>query len=369
MINKNLASLSKAIAIMKSLQAANALLRSGASTCNALSRTTPLLSSRIASPSSIQSQFTSPLVLTASHGLPSRSFSSTSAQYKKKNKDKTQEPQQESLEEDTAAAEEPNNRREGGKGKNHKKEKFPPSRASKDTPPKREREAAAAAQQAQQAQAASVSSSNADPNRPFPDPENPFDFADLIYTFDKAEAYHTSELSKIKNPPSSGGGSSLAVETIGAIPVIPDRKVAPHVTYPLRELAAIASLGGGRKYSILAFEESSIKPIMSAVQTSAEFNQQPQKSEENPLELIITVDPERAEQLVKRVKDVCLNWRGKIRDVSHKREALHKKWKTAGVIVNDDLHRLKEKVQKLQDERMKVVLAKEKEALAAVAKR
>ncbi|KAM7219292.1 Ribosome recycling factor domain containing protein [Rhypophila decipiens] len=351
---------------MKSFQVANSLLRSGASTGTVLSRTTPLLSSRIASPSGIQSQFTSPLVLTASHGLPSRSFSSTSAQYKKKNKDKTQELQQESLEEDTAAEESPVRE---GKGKNHKKDTKFPSRASKDTPPKREREVVAAAQQAQQAHAASVSSSNADPNRPFPDPENPFDFADLIYTFDKAEAHHTSELSKIKNPPSSGGGSSLAVETIGAIPVIPDRKAAPHVTYPLHELATIAPLGGGRKYSILAFEESSIKPIMSAVQTSAEFNQQPQKSEENPLELIITVDPERAEQLVKRVKDVCLNWRGKIRDVSHKREALHKKWKTAGVIVNDDLHKLKEKVQKLQDERMKVVLAKEKEALAAVAKR
>lgn len=108
---------------------------------------------------------------------------------------------------------------------------------------------------------------------------------------------------------------------------------------------------------------------MSAVQASPEFNQQPQRSEENPLELTVTVEPERAEQLQKRVKDICLAWRGKIRDVTHKREQLHKKWKTAGMIVQDDLHKLKEKVQKMQDERMKVVQTKEKEVLAAIAKR
>lgn len=291
----------------------------------------------------------------------------------------------EEVEEQDAEPQQSGGGRRGGKKDNKKEHKSRAEiRASKFTPKKSERQAAAATPAAaaqtattttkESSQAASSSTSNnnnnsnnpIDPDRPFPDPEQPFDFSDLTYTFDKTEAHHTSELTKLRTA-LSGGRSTQTAEQIGSIPVVPDRKNNPHTSYPLRELATIAPVGG-RKFSILAFEESSIKPILSAVQTSAEFNQQPQRSEENPLELTITVEPERAEQLQKRVKDICLAWRGKIRDVSHKREQLHKKWKTAGMIVQDDLHRLKEKVQKMQDERMKVVAAREKEVLAAIAK-
>ncbi|KAM7189375.1 Ribosome recycling factor domain containing protein [Naviculisporaceae sp. PSN 640] len=323
---------------MKSLQVANALLRSGASTCNALSRSAPLLSSsRIASSSRNNSQ-----LLRATHGLPtittSRPFSHTSAQYKKKNKH-NKELEQEDVKE---------------------------RRASRNTPPKSEREGASSPARPE-ASSSSSASGPIDPDRPFPDPEQPYDFADLTYTFDKTEAHHTSELSKLRAA-LSGGRSTLTAEQIGAIPVVPDRKNAPHTSYPLRELATIAPLGG-RKFSILAFEQSSVKPILSAVQTSPDFNQQPQKSEENPLELTITAEPERAEQLQKRVKDMCLAWREKIRDVTHKRESMHKKWLAAGMILKDDVRKLKEKMQKMQDERMKVVQTKEKDVLGAIAKR
>ncbi len=139
-------------------------------------------------------------------------------------------------------------------------------------------------------------------------------------------------------------------------------------TFALRELATVAPLGG-RRWSILAFEEDSVKAIVSAVQRSDEFNQQPQRSEENPLELTMMVEPERAEALVKRVKDVCQAWRTKVRDEVHRRTEQNKKWKGEGVLLDDGFHMLKTKLQKLQDERMKVILAKEKEATQQVTAR
>lgn len=194
-----------------------------------------------------------------------------------------------------------------------------------------------------------------DPNDP--DAASPFDFTDLQTAFSRTEARYLDDLKKLR------GGGRFNADALGAIPVQPDKK-SPQ-TFPLRELATVAPLGG-RRWSILAFEEASVKPIVSAVQRSAEFNQQPQRSEENPLELTMTVEPERADALAKRAKEVCQAWRTKVRDEAHKRGEMHKKWKADGVVLSDDLHKLKGMLQKLQDERMKAILAKEKEVVAAI---
>ena len=159
-------------------------------------------------------------------------------------------------------------------------------------------------------------------------------------------------------------GGRFSAEALGALPVQADRSSG--MTFPLRELATVTP-AGGRRWSIVAFEESSVKAIMSAVQRSEAFNQQPQRNEENPLELVLTVEPERAEEVAKRVKGECQAWRERLRDEAHKREKVNKKWRAGGVIVEDDLVRLKTMVQKLQDERMKVVAQKEKEVLQFVA--
>lgn len=159
-------------------------------------------------------------------------------------------------------------------------------------------------------------------------------------------------------------GGRFSAEAIGALPVQADRSSG--VTFPVRELATVTP-AGGRRWSILAFEESSVKAIMSAVQRSEAFNQQPQRSEENPLELVLVVEPERAEEVVKRVKGECQAWRERLREEAHKREKVNKKWRAGGVIVEDDLTRLKGMVQKVQDERMKGVAQKEKEVLQFLA--
>lgn len=190
---------------------------------------------------------------------------------------------------------------------------------------------------------------------------DPFDFSDLQASFDRAENRYIEELKKLRS------GGRFNADVIGAIPVQPDKK-SPNQTYALRELATVAPLGG-RRWSILAFEESSVKPIMSAVQRSDEFNQQPQRSEDNPLELTMTVEPERADSLARRAKEVCQAWRTRVRDEAHKRGELHKRWRAEGVLLSDDVHKLKNSLQKLQDERMKAIQGKEKEVVGAIMSR
>ncbi|KAL1839521.1 hypothetical protein VTJ49DRAFT_1423 [Mycothermus thermophilus] len=196
---------------------------------------------------------------------------------------------------------------------------------------------------------------------------DPFDLTDLTTAFDRAEEHFTSELKKLR----SAGGGKFTAEAIGAIPVQPDRKNPQ--TFPLRELATIAPLGGGsgggagaRRWSILAFDESSIKPILSAVQRAEGFNQQPQRNPDNPLELVMTAEPERVEETAKRAKEACQAWRDRVRGDAHKRTELVKKLKSKGKMLGDDVRRLTEKVQKLQDERMKVIQQREKEVVNAI---
>jgi ribosome recycling factor len=197
---------------------------------------------------------------------------------------------------------------------------------------------------------------------------DPFDLQDIIDAFNRVEEHFMSELRKIRH---SGGGKFTA-DAIGAIPVQPDKKNPQ--TFPLRELATIAPVGGGsagggagaRKWSILAFEESSIKPIMSAVQRAEGFNQQPQRNPENPLELVMTVEPETKEATAARAVKTCTAWRDRVRNEAHKRIDIHKKLFAQGKLVKDDAKRLNDKVQKLQDERMKVIKTREKEVTDAI---
>lgn len=202
------------------------------------------------------------------------------------------------------------------------------------------------------------SSSSTKDASPQPNPSDPFDLSDLTAAFDKADLRHGDVLRQIRQ------GGRFSAEAIGALPVQADRSSG--MTFPLRELATVTP-AGGRRWSILAFEESSVKAILSAVQRSEAFNQQPQRSEENPLELVLVVEPERAEEVVKRVKGECQAWRERLREEAHKREKVNKKWRAGGVIVEDDLVRLKGMVQKVQDERMKVVAQREKEVLQFLA--
>ncbi|KAL0466554.1 ribosome recycling factor domain-containing protein [Neurospora intermedia] len=315
---------------MKSFRAANALLRTNSAASNAISRAaTPLVT---ASGSPVcQCLLTTSRTTLRQTPSTVRPFSTTPIRPGKKDKKSKRGGSNEEVEEPPA--------RGGKKDKKGSKS----SSSSKDNSPAEEQ-----------------SNDPKDPNRPTPSPETPYDLSDLTYAFDRADKHYLDLLKTFRS------GSRFSADSIGSLPIFPDKKDTS-LSYPLRDLATVAQVSGsGRKWSILCFDESSVKPIMSAVQKSPDFNQQPQRSEENPLELTITVEPERAEDLQKRVKELCQLWREKLRAETHKREAVHKKWKQQEKILDDDVKALKTKVQKLQDERMRGVAVREKEVCNAV---
>ncbi|KAK3500583.1 ribosome recycling factor domain-containing protein [Neurospora crassa] len=312
---------------MKSFRAANALLRTNSAASNAISRAAAPLVTTSGSPV-CQCLLTTSRTTLSQTPLTVRPFSTTPIRPGKKDK---KSKRGEEVEEPPA--------RGGKKDKKGSKS----SSSSKDNSPAEEQ-----------------SNDPKDPNRPIPSPETPYDLSDLTYAFDRADKHYLDALKTFRS------GSRFSADSIGSLPIFPDKKDTS-LSYPLRDLATVAQVSGsGRKWSILCFDESSVKPIMSAVQKSPDFNQQPQRSEENPLELTITVEPERAEDLQKRVKELCQLWREKLRAETHKREAVHKKWKQQEKILDDDVKALKTKVQKLQDERMKGVAVREKEVCNAV---
>ncbi|KAK5658758.1 hypothetical protein OQA88_1568 [Cercophora sp. LCS_1] len=195
-----------------------------------------------------------------------------------------------------------------------------------------------------------------DEGNPQPNPEEPYKFDDVTFVYEKLAKRYADVLRQLR------GGNRFG-DLIGGVPVQPNKK-SPQ-TYPLRELATVAPLGG-RRWSILAFEEASVGPIISAVQRSKDFNQQPQRNEENPLELTITIEPEKPGDLERHVKETCQAWRTKVRNETHKREDLHKKWRKQGLIVDDDTRALEKKVRDLQTKALNDIAAKEKAALASL---
>lgn len=208
-------------------------------------------------------------------------------------------------------------------------------------------------QKASKNSASSASSPPSSSDAPKPNLEDPFDFADLEYAFTKGTEHYLNELTKARS------GGRFNPDVLGALRVRPDKK-SPE-TFPLHELAAIVPKRGSRKVSILVHELANVKPIMTAIQSSPDFNQQPQRVEDNEQELVLTVEAEDPEEAAKRLKDILNAWRQQVRDAKHKREQVVKKWWKDGKVVKDDFTRLEKEMQKLQDKKMAEIKAKEKE--------
>ncbi|KAJ9130858.1 hypothetical protein NKR23_g11994 [Pleurostoma richardsiae] len=197
-----------------------------------------------------------------------------------------------------------------------------------------------------------------DSKGPKADPEDPFNFADIDHVYKKIDEHHEERLKKLLV------GGRFNPDVVGNLRVHPDRHSSE--SYPLRELAQIAHRGG-RNVSIIANEADYVKPIMSAVQSSPDYNQQPQRSPDNELELVIKIEPENPDDLARRVKDLCNGWRDQIREPPKKRLKAHAKWKDDKIINADDKKLLDTKLKKLQDVQMARIDAREKQALQEVA--
>ncbi|PHH73172.1 hypothetical protein CDD82_5617 [Ophiocordyceps australis] len=138
--------------------------------------------------------------------------------------------------------------------------------------------------------------------------------------------------------------------TLGALRVTLSNKQ----TAPLSELAEIVPRGG-RTVSLLLHDAAYAHPIMSAIQSSKQYNQQPQRVPDNELELILKIELERKEDVVRRIKQTAQAWRQEVRNKRHGHEKKIKEWQRTRVLLADDVRRGDKMMQKVQDETMKEI--------------
>lgn len=155
-------------------------------------------------------------------------------------------------------------------------------------------------------------------------------------------------------------------EQLGQLKVQPDRS-SPE-TYPLRDIASVVPRGG-RNISIIVSDPMYIKPVMSAVQASKDFNQQPQQDPDNDLELILRIEADDPEEQAKRVKAAFNAWKDAVREALSARKTKHAKWLKAKDITKDDVKLLDKKTKALQDKEFEAIDAKEKKFQNELAKK
>ncbi|KAI1810276.1 ribosome recycling factor [Poronia punctata] len=211
-------------------------------------------------------------------------------------------------------------------------------------------------QQQQQPQQAAPADEGG-PKHPQPNPEEPLDFADVESRLRKHADHFQASFKKLNM------GGRFDPDVIGGLRVTVDKDEG--LTYPLRELAQVVPRGG-RAVSLLVHDAEYVKHIMSAVQKSADFNQQPQRDPDNELELIIKIEPEKREDVVRKVKATAHEWRERIRAVRQKRDKTHATWKKDGTL-GPDLKRTADKaLEKVIKSAVTEVDEAEKKALKSV---
>ncbi|RWA08337.1 hypothetical protein EKO27_g6759 [Xylaria grammica] len=195
------------------------------------------------------------------------------------------------------------------------------------------------------------------PKHPQPSPEDILNFDDVESRLSQqAELFFRTTLRQIHT------GARFDPDVLGGLRVTVDKKTGE--AYPLRELAEVV-WRGGRVVSLLVHEDGWVKPIMSAVQRSPQFNQQPQRDPDNALELTLKIEPEKREDLIKRVKTVAHEWRERIRAIRQKRDKLHATWKKDGTIVPDVKTTADKELDKIIKAAIGQVDAAEKSAIKA----
>lgn len=173
----------------------------------------------------------------------------------------------------------------------------------------------------------------------------------------KASEAPTEALKKLKS------GGRFNPDLIGAVRVQPDKKDG--TTYPLRELAQVVPKGG-RTISVIVHEAASVKPVMSAIQASRDFNQQPQRDPDNELELVLKLELEKREDVARRAKAVCHEWREKVRQVRQKRDKVHAAWKKDGTLLPDVKRKADTELDKIIKAKVAEIDALEKDTVKSV---
>lgn len=192
------------------------------------------------------------------------------------------------------------------------------------------------------------------------DREAAFDLADVEAEYARVDERFEKRLQEFRV------GGRFNPEMLGQLRVRPDRDSAE--TYPLRELAQVVHRGG-RSVSIMVSDADYVKPIMSAVQASDDFNQQPQRDPDNELELVLRIEPENPEEQQKRLRGEVNGWRDAVREVMSARRHRHAAWLKEKHITKDDVKALEKKIKSMQDKKIEQVDRSEKQMLQQMANR
>ncbi|KAH6990819.1 Aldehyde/histidinol dehydrogenase [Ilyonectria sp. MPI-CAGE-AT-0026] len=178
-------------------------------------------------------------------------------------------------------------------------------------------------------------------------PEDPLDFSVVTDAYAPIDVHFKAQLAGMVH------GGRFNPTNLGALPVsVKDPGADAAASFPLSELAQVVPRSG-RTISLLVNDKDYIKPIMSAVQASREFNQQPQRSEDNDLELLLKVELERKDDVARRIKETMQAYRERIRQVRSRHEKTLKDWKKNGAVLPDAVKRAEKELQKVQDKKMK----------------
>ncbi|CAM1504334.1 Fc.00g019250.m01.CDS01 [Cosmosporella sp. VM-42] len=182
---------------------------------------------------------------------------------------------------------------------------------------------------------------------PQANPEDPLDMSAVTAAYAPIDTHFKSQLSAMVH------GGRFNPTNLGSLPVTVKDESGP-ATFPLRELAQVVPRSG-RTISLLVTEKAYIKPIMSAVQSSKEFNQQPQRAEDNEMELLLKVELERKDEVTRRIKEAAQLWRDRVRQARTKHEKTLKDWKKNGTVLPDIIKKAEKELQKVQDKKMKEI--------------
>ncbi|KAM0440951.1 hypothetical protein ACHAPT_000255 [Fusarium lateritium] len=181
-----------------------------------------------------------------------------------------------------------------------------------------------------------------------PDPEDPLDFSSVTAAYAPIDAHFKTQLAGMVH------GGRFNPTNLGSLPVTVKDPETGEGSFPLRELAQVVPRTG-RTISLLVHDKAYIKPIMSAVQSSREFNQQPQRSEDNELELLLKVELERKDDVSRRIKDAVQQWKDRVRQARSRHEKVLKDWKKTGAVLPDVVKKAEKELQKVQDKKMKEI--------------
>ncbi|KAF4968049.1 hypothetical protein FZEAL_10440 [Fusarium zealandicum] len=195
---------------------------------------------------------------------------------------------------------------------------------------------------------------------PMPDPEDPLDFTAVVAAYAPVDVHFKTMLAGMVH------GGRFNPDSLGSLPVmVKDAETGDAASFPLHELAQVVPRSG-RTISLLVHDKDYIKPIMSAVQSSPDFNQQPQRSDDNELELLLKVELERKDDVQRRIKEAVQQWRERIRQARSRHEKTLKDWKKSGTVLPDVVKRAEKELQKVQDKKMKEIDQEEAQTLRQV---